>query len=213
MEINPPLLPVNLFARDIALTRGGLDVFTGLSLEAGAGEAVLVRGPNGAGKSSLLLALGGHLPLKAGIIQWVGVDEDSQPGSHIHFVGHLPAVQRGLTVEENLAFWTCVYGGDEGRVGLALEAAGLAKIASLSAGVLSAGQTRRLALARLVAVPRPVWLLDEPTSALDAQGAGWVAALLTAHLDAGGLALAATHLDIGIEGDGRVKTLTLGGGQ
>lgn len=209
MQNFPPLPALRLSVTALGLSRGGLDILSGLCLEAGAGEAVLIRGANGVGKSSLLLALGGHLPLKSGTIQWFGTDEDRSPASHMHFVGHLPAIQRGLSVAENLAFWITLYGGEMARLDPALQAAGLGKIAALSAGVLSAGQTRRLALARLVAIPRPVWLLDEPSSALDAQGAAWVADLLRAHLEAGGLALAATHLDLGIEADGRVRSLAL----
>jgi heme exporter protein A len=119
-------------------------------------------------------------------------------------------VKGRLTVEENLSFWRDVNGGS-GDAGEALDIVGLGAIADLEAGHLSAGQTRRLALARLIVAPRPIWLLDEPTAALDAEGDALVGRLIDAHLAQGGLCIAATHLPLVLSDTGRIATLTLGG--
>ena len=127
----------------------------------------------------------------------------------MHYVAHAPAIKAGLSVAENLRFWADVLDEKPADVEAALSQAGLGELGSIDAGLLSAGQTRRLALARLIAVRRPLWLLDEPTSALDTAGAAWIGALISNHLRQGGLAVIATHLDIAV--DGNVKTLQLGG--
>lgn len=199
-----------LTVTDLACRRGERDIFSRVSLQAGPGEAVLLRGPNGAGKSTLLLALCGFLHPVAGTIAWEGADPEHGIGVDLHFVGHLSAVKPNLTVEENLGFWADINGGDRDEVGPALEAAGIGGLGSYEAAILSAGQTRRLALARLLVAPRPVWLLDEPTSALDAQGDAWVAALIDAHLEQGGMVIAATHLDLRIAEAGRIRTCRMG---
>lgn len=179
--------------------RGGQPVFDRLDLALGAGEALMVVGPNGAGKSSLLMVLGGLVPPAGGQFAVEGTDPEAARGSHIHYLGHRAGIRPGLSVEENLVFWCDVFGGTREKIAPALAAAGLGGLEALDAGVLSAGQTKRLALCRVLVAPRPLWLLDEPTSALDSQGAGWVAALVSAHLEAGGLAVIATHQPLGIE--------------
>ena len=204
------MLEISLAAQDLACVRGGHPVFDRLDFTLSPGEALIVKGPNGAGKSSLLMVLAGLIAPAAGLLRFDGRDPEAAPGSHIHYLGHRGGIKPGLTVRENLSFWSDLYGGDEGLVKKALESAGLAGLSNLDAGVLSAGQTRRLALARLLAVPRPVWLLDEPTSALDTGGGDWVASALGAHLDGGGLAVIATHLPIGIEARPGIKALGLG---
>lgn len=196
---------------DLTLSRGGQAVLSGIGFELGPGEALEVRGPNGAGKSSLLLALAGLIPAETGMIAWRGADEDIPQRALLHYLGHQPAIKPGLTVKENLTFWVDVLGGQARGVPSALEAAGLGSLGGFDAGVLSAGQGRRLALARLVAVPRPVWLLDEPTSALDAAGARWVGGMITAHLGTGGIAIIATHLDIDYGAGAVIGRLMLGG--
>lgn len=207
----PPQLPqLSLMIDDVTLSRGGLDLFENFSAALKPGGALVLKGANGAGKSSALLALAGHLPIKAGQIQWLGLDQEGGAKSQMHLIGHLPAVQHGLTVKENLAFWSALYGGAPSAVEPAISAAGLSGLEHLSCAVLSAGQTRRLALARLVAIPRPVWLLDEPTSALDSEGGLWVETLIGAHLDSGGMAVIATHLALGIERTVNVQVKTLG---
>lgn len=200
---------LKLSVSDLAIARGGVDVVAGFSAEIGAGQALVLRGPNGSGKSSTLLALGGHVAKKSGQIQWLGLDPEIRHEAQMHCLGHLSAVQNGLSVRENLLFWTQINGGQTDAVDDALKACGLGDLAALSASVLSAGQTRRLALARLIAAPKRVWLLDEPTAALDADGSAWVNALIAAHLDGGGMAVVATHLPLGIETDARVRSITL----
>ncbi|WP_404401017.1 heme ABC exporter ATP-binding protein CcmA [Pelagibacterium halotolerans] len=209
MSPTVPSSPLKLTVSDLAIARGGVDVVAGFSVDVSGGEALVLRGPNGSGKSTTLLALAGHLAKKTGVIQWVGLDPEMREQAQMHFLGHLSAVQKGLTVRENLTFWTRVGGGETRAVDDALDAAGLGGLASVSAAVLSAGQTRRLALARLIAAKKPVWLLDEPTGALDAEGSDWVNTLIGAHLDAGGMAIIATHLPLGIEADARARTVTL----
>lgn len=202
-----PFPPLALVARGLCCRRGGERVLDGLDLDLRGGEALVLAGPNGAGKSTALLALMGELTLESGTLEWAG--DDGEIG-RFHFIGHLPAVKPGLTVAENLDFWIAAFGEAPGRRDDALRAAGLGGLGDVEAGLLSAGQTRRLALARLVAIRRPVWLLDEPTAALDAAGAAWVAALLKSHLADGGMAVVSTHLPLGIEEETGAKTLLLG---
>ena len=190
----------------IALMRGGRPVLSDLSFSLSDGQALLLRGPNGVGKSSALMVLAGLLPPLAGTLGFSGRDPDARPHEHLHYLGHDTALKPGLTVRENLAFWVDVLGGDRAAIDSALAVVGLGAVASFDAAILSAGQSRRLSLARLIAVPRPLWLLDEPTSALDADGAALVGRLISDHIGAGGLAVVATHLDIAIAGP--VETLT-----
>lgn len=193
----------------LSLMRGGRSILSDLSFDISAGEALMLRGPNGVGKSSALMALAGLLAPESGTIVYSGRDPEAAPLAHLHYVAHAPAIKSGLSVGENLRFWADMLGADGADIGAALAAAGLGALESLDAGLLSAGQTRRLALARLVAVPRPLWLLDEPTSALDAAGAAWVGELVSGHLRTGGVAVIATHLDIEITGT--IRSLVLGG--
>ncbi len=209
MDAIPRLPQLSLKIDNVTLSRGELDLFENFSAMLAPGEALVLKGANGAGKSSALLAFAGHLPIKSGKIQWLGLGSEESADSQMHLIGHLPAVQRGLTVRENLTFWTALYDGVTSAVEPAIAAAGLSGLEHLSCAVLSAGQTRRLALARLVAIPRPIWLLDEPTSALDAEGSLWVETLIDAHLAAGGLAVIATHLALGIEPKPSVKVKSL----
>lgn len=204
------LPPTRLSTDRISCARGGWPVFADLSFALGSGEALIVRGPNGAGKSTLLMALAGLITPSAGTISITGASDDAPPHHHI---GHRSGVRGGLGVAETLAFWQAVSGGAETPVADALERAGLAGLAGFDAGILSAGQNRRLALARLLVSPRPLWLLDEPTSALDAAGSVWFSSLLDAHLAAGGLAVIATHLPLGVEDRAGVQSLDMGAGQ
>lgn len=185
-----------LRVENLALSRGGRMVFSGIDLTLAPGEVLELRGVNGAGKSSLLLALAGLITPADGTIVWQGVLQDQEPRTLIHYLGHQTGVRPGLTLTENLAFWSALLDGETKAIAPALTAAGLGAIAGLDASVLSAGQQRRLGLARLLAIPRPVWLLDEPTSALDTAGAHWVGAMVGDHLMTGGIAIIATHLDI-----------------
>lgn len=198
---------MRLLASDLTCVRGGREVFSGLGFEVGAGEALIVSGPNGAGKSSLLRLVAGLVRIAAGRLALEGGDPESTIGEQAHYLGHQDALKPALSVRENLVFWTRFLGGGEGPVESALAAVGLDRIAGLPAAYLSAGQRRRLSVARLVAVKRPIWLLDEPTSALDAASQTSLAALMAQHLAGGGLILAAAHGPIGLA---RARELRLG---
>jgi heme exporter protein A len=195
---------------DLACRRGERLLFADLGFSLGPGRALLVRGPNGAGKTTLIKTLAGLIRPDAGRIAIAGRSEEERPGTDMHLLAHASGVKGRLTVEENLGFWRAVNGG-AGDAGEALDIVGLRGIADLEAGHLSAGQTRRLALARLIVAPRPIWLLDEPTAALDAEGDALVGRLIDAHLAQGGLCIAATHLPLVLSDTGRIATLTLGG--
>jgi heme exporter protein A len=191
---------MELIAEGLACIRGGREVFSGVGFRIVAGRALAVTGPNGAGKSSLLRVLAGLLRPTAGAVTLAGSDSDLTAAEQAHFLGHLDPVKPSLTVAENLSFWERFLGGGPGRpVDAALDAVGLGGLGRLPAAYLSAGQRRRLSLARLLAVARPVWLLDEPTAALDAAAQTRFATLLREHLDGGGIAIAATHAPLGIE--------------
>lgn len=196
MDPGTPLLTV----RDLALSRGGRRLFENLAFTVRSGSLLLLRGPNGAGKSSLLLALAGVLRPDAGSLDWGG---EPPP---LHLLAHAAGVKSRLTLSENLDFWQRVNGGTGIAPAAALDRVGLGGLDHLDAGYLSAGQTRRLALARLLVTDRKLWLLDEPTAALDTAGDTLVAALVAGRLASGGAVIAATHDEIA----GATQTLTLG---
>ena len=199
---------MRLTASDLACIRGGRPVFRDLSFALSSGQALLVTGPNGAGKSSLLRLVAGLVRAANGRIEL----SEGEPGLTIaeqsHYLGHQDALKPSLTVQENLGFWADFLGVPAPTPALAM--VGLDKLARLPAAYLSAGQRRRLSLARLIACPRPIWLLDEPTSALDAAAKAMLADLMLTHLAGGGLILAATHGEIGLESS---KEVRLGGGR
>jgi heme exporter protein A len=171
--------------------RGGRTVFSGIDFSLSAGEALAVTGPNGAGKSSLLRQIAGLLPLAAGHISFGSAGERGI-GEQAHYLGHLDALKTPLSVAENLNFWIDYLGGTC-AANTALERVGLAALAELPAAFLSAGQRRRLSLARLAAIARPLWLLDEPASSLDDSAQQMLTSLMRDHLSGGGLIVAATH--------------------
>ncbi|MGB8276664.1 MAG: heme ABC exporter ATP-binding protein CcmA [Methylovirgula sp.] len=200
-------------ASALAVERGGRIIFTNIGFRLGAGEALLVTGPNGAGKSSLLRALAGLLPLAEGRIA-VTPETDGCLTELCHYVGHADALKPSLTVYENLEFWAAllasggtVAGSPAQEIEAALARLGLARIADLPSAYLSAGQKRRAALARLLAVHRPLWLLDEPATALDAASQKVLTAMMAAHLTEGGLIIAATHAPLALP----ARELALGG--
>jgi heme exporter protein A len=201
---------MRLLASELGCIRGGRQVFRDLSFSVGAGEALVVTGPNGVGKSSLLRLTAGLVRPTQGLIELEGGDSELTIGEQAHYLGHQDALKPALSVNENLAFWADFLGGDASKVSAGLAAVGLDGLVRLPAAYLSAGQRRRLSLARLIAAPRPIWLLDEPTSALDAAAQAVLADLMRAHLATGGLILAATHGPIGLD---EAKELKLGVGQ
>jgi heme exporter protein A len=176
-----------LEAQDLAAIRGERLVFVGIGFSVAAGGALVLSGPNGAGKSTLLRVLAGLCRAEAGRVLWQG--RDASGALPAAYLGHLDAVKPALTLVENLAPWGA-------RPAAALEAMGLADLADLPARLLSAGQRRRLALARLLLRPAPVWLLDEPTVGLDATSVARFAAMAAWHRESGGLIIAATHLPL-----------------
>jgi len=190
---------LRLSATGLGCIRGSRSVFEDINLELSSGQALALVGPNGSGKSSLLRLTAGLLRPSAGRIDLVGGAPETTLAEQAHYLGHLDALKPSLTVAENLGFWVRYLGGDIAALPGALTALGLGGLTDLPAAYLSAGQRRRLSLARMIAVPRPIWLLDEPTSALDAAGQERLAALMREHLAGGGLIVAATHGPLGIE--------------
>lgn len=190
---------MRLFAQDLGCVRGGRTVFTGVGFSVAAGEALCVMGRNGAGKSSLLRQVAGLVRLAHGTITLEGGDPELNTAEQAHYLGHVDALKPSLSVRENLAFWTAYLGGRAGDVDTALGLLDLGALADLPAAYLSAGQRRRLSIARLLAAPRPLWLLDEPTSALDAAAQARVAELMRTHLAGGGIVVAAVHGPIGLD--------------
>jgi len=197
---------MRLKADGLACVRGGREVFRGLNFSLAAGEAMVVTGHNGAGKSSLLRVIAGLVRISAGRLEFDGGAPDISLAEQCHYLGHQDAMKPSLSVGENLKFWTAFFGTNR-AIGPALDAVDLRRLAHLPAAYLSAGQRRRLSIARLVAAPRPLWLLDEPTAALDTPSQKKLAELMNSHLTGGGMIVAATHGPIGLE---RVRDLKLG---
>lgn len=189
---------LRLAVSGLGCVRGFRSVFNDINLKLGSGEALALTGPNGIGKSSLLRLLAGLLRPSAGDIALEGDTDERTVPERAHYLGHLDALKPALTVQENIDFWIHYLGGDSGARA-ALDSVGLGSLGHLPAAYLSAGQRRRLSLARLVAVSRPLWLLDEPTSALDSAGQAMLAGLMRTHLSGGGMIVAATHGPLGIE--------------
>lgn len=197
-----------LSVTNLVCERAGRPVIDALSFALAPGSALLLRGLNGAGKSTLLRALAGLLPLAGGGATLDGVSLADDPDDwteRIAFAGHLDAIKPQLTAGENLAFWAALFGAPPGAVGAALAAMGLSLLADRPAAALSAGQKRRLGLARLALVPRRLWLLDEPTVSLDADAVSRLAALVRAHCAGGGMAVIATHLALGLDGAAELR--------
>lgn len=216
---------MRLIAENLAGERGGEPVFSGIGFALERGDGLVVTGPNGSGKSTLLRVIAGLLPGAEGRIAIDGGGEVFETvASACHYLGHGNAMKPALTVAENLAFWRDFLGPGETHasaeqnftpapavrsmaVDEALDTVGLGDIGHLPYGYLSTGQKRRSAIARLLVSYRPVWLLDEPTAGLDKASDERFTALVRKHLSAGGIAVAATHLPLGIEG----RELRMGG--
>ncbi|WP_439399962.1 heme ABC exporter ATP-binding protein CcmA [Bradyrhizobium sp. PMVTL-01] len=198
---------MQLSGRGVACVRGGREVFSGLDFHAVSGEAVSVMGRNGAGKTSLLRLIAGLLAPAGGTIVLDGGDADMTLPEQCHYLGHRDALKPALSVAENLAFWGDFLGGERGDAAASLEAVGLDHATHLPAAFLSAGQRRRLSLARLLTIRRRIWLLDEPTTALDLAGQDMFGGLMREHLAHGGMIIAATHAPLGISS----RALQIGG--
>ena len=183
---------------DVAVSRGGVPVLTGIGFDLGAGDALVLRGPNGSGKTTLLRTIAGLQPPLAGEITG---------GDQVAYAGHADGLKTALTVSENLTFWASVFGTGRDIVDAALSAFELEALDDRRAGNLSAGQKRRLGLARLLVTGRPVWVLDEPTVSLDVASVGLFADAVRTHLGQGGAVLVATHIDLGL-GDVSVLDVT-----
>ncbi|WP_170564702.1 heme ABC exporter ATP-binding protein CcmA [Ruegeria atlantica] len=181
---------MTLTVTDLAITRGGIAVLEGLSFSLKPGQALILRGPNGIGKTTLLRTLAGLQPPLSGTID--GAED------RIAYASHSDGLKPTLTVVENLTFWASVFGTDD--IQSALDAYELNELSDRHAGNLSAGQKRRLGLARMLVTGRPIWMLDEPTVSLDKDAVQMFADAVRAHLGQGGSALIATHIDLGLDG-------------
>jgi len=190
---------VHLRVEELSCRRSGRLIFAGVTFELGPGEALIVTGRNGAGKSTLLGLLAGRIGAASGSIVIDGVGDATLPES-LHWIGHRDGLKSALTAGENLAFARDILGAPALPSREALERVGLSHAHDLPVAYLSAGQRRRVALARLLVAHRSLWLLDEPTSALDSASQELLHALMQKHLDAGGLLIAATHLPLLISG-------------
>ena len=179
---------MELSVTNLAVARGGLTVLEGVSFALTGGQALVLRGPNGIGKTTLLRAIAGLQPPVAG--------EISAPSEAIAYAAHADGLKSTLSVTENLAFWAAVYGTTKAEE--ALNLMNLSGLRDRLAANLSAGQKRRLGLARLLVTGRPVWVLDEPTVSLDAASVALFGDVVRAHLTKGGMALMATHIDLGL---------------
>jgi heme exporter protein A len=198
---------MRLSGRQIDCVRGGRTVFSGLDFEASSGQALAVLGHNGSGKTSLLRLIAGLLAPAGGSVELEGGEPELSLPEQAHYLGHRDALKPALSVAENLTFWRDFLGGAVDDLNRCLGAVGLGHATDLPAAYLSAGQRRRLSIARLLVVRRPVWLLDEPTSALDTAGQDLFTGVMRDHLAGGGIIVAATHTPLGIE----ARELRIGG--
>ncbi len=197
---------VRLAVEHLVVDRGARRIVDGLTFTVDAGEALVLVGPNGAGKTTVIRTVAGLIGVAGGTIALEGGDADRELAAQAHYIGHLNALKPSLTVEENLRFWADYLGaGRQASIDDALVAFDLEPLASIPAGYLSAGQKRRACLARLIATPRPLWLLDEPTVSLDAASVRLLAECVAQHLASGGLVLAATHIPLGLATERRLE--------
>ena len=202
--IVPGIAVMELKGTDLCCVRGGRRVFSGVNFTVESSKSMVLTGANGAGKSSLLRLIAGLIRPEEGAVALGGGDGELSVGEQAHYVGHLDPLKSALTVIENLTFWVRFLNGQAppghaSAVESGLDAVGLGELGHLPAGYLSAGQRRRLSLARMLAVPRPIWLLDEPTTALDAASQERLRRVMQAHLRGGGIILAATHGPLGLD--------------
>ncbi len=188
---------IQLLVNDLAAIRGTRVIFRGLGLEASGGDAVTLVGPNGAGKTTFLRCLSGLLRPFHGTITIKGCDDEQSVGEQCHYIGHLNGIKPAFTVSDNLVFFADFLGGSREDVAQAAERLALAELEDIPAAYLSAGQKRRLGLARLLCARRPLWLLDEPAVSLDQASQRILAGMVAEHLARGGIVIAATHTPLG----------------
>ncbi len=188
---------MRITAENLSCERGGRTVFSDQNFSLGSGEFLQLAGPNGSGKSSLLRLLANLSEPSLGKITLEGGSPELTLGQQAHYIAHSDASKSALTVTENLIFWRDFLGG--GDLQHAVESVNLSALADYPVALLSAGQKRRLALARLALVPRAIWLLDEPSVGLDEDSQKLLVALMSKHLKAGGLIVAATHVPLGLK--------------
>jgi len=191
---------MSLHVQSLTCIRQDRLIFKSVELSLSSGEILWVKGRNGAGKSSLLRILAGLLKPASGIVSWDGTDVEQEPEQYqqnLRYVGHQDALKTAYTARENLNFWSQYTGTN--NVAAALEAFQLQTIADHPVRILSAGQKKRSNLARLIACPAPLWILDEPVSSLDTDYIDLFKNLLETHVKAGGMALLATHPDLGLQ--------------
>jgi heme exporter protein A len=203
-----------LEAHELAARRGHSQLFAGVGFAIAPGRALVVTGANGTGKTTMLRMLAGLSMPAAGEIRWNGRairPFDPALRAAVAYAGHLPALKDELSAEENLSSLIALSGTPATRAEIsdALDAVALGRKRSLPARVLSAGQRRRIGLARLALIKRPLWILDEPVTALDAAGTDLLAQMVREHLESGGLAVAATHQALDLP-EQRAASLTLG---
>lgn len=182
-------MSAGLSVRDLAVARGGMRALEGVGFSVAPGQALILRGPNGIGKTTLLRTIAGLQPPVSGVIE-------AAPDS-VAYAAHADGLKSALTVAENLGFWAAIFGGRD--IATAVEAMNLGGLTARPAGSLSAGQKRRLGLARLLVTGRPIWVLDEPTVSLDADSVALFGDLVRRHLAAGGSAIMATHIELGLD--------------
>lgn len=193
---------MRIIAENLCAERGGEPVFSGLNFALSHGEGLIVTGDNGSGKSTLLRIVAGLLAPSSGSVSLQADDLNEWPDleTACHYLGHANAMKTALSVEENLRAWQDFCGNAHMNIDEALDMVGLPQVGHLPFGYLSTGQKRRTSIARLLVSYRPVWLLDEPTAGLDAGSEKQFSALMRAHMDDGGIVIAATHIPLGLEG-------------
>ena len=195
---------MNLRATQLSASRGGRTIFSNLGFELNRGEGLIVTGPNGAGKSTLLRVIAGLLPASAGTLTLTPGSEATLQ-EQCHYLGHKNMLKEALSVAENLEFWQSFCGEPGDSIDAALDEVRLKGINTIPAGYLSAGQKRRVAIARLLVVRKPIWLIDEPTAALDADAETNFSRILQNHLHQGGIAIAATHQPLNLKAPKTLK--------
>ena len=197
--------PFSLRVRDLRASRGGRDIFEGVSLDLAPNQVIFLRGANGAGKTTLLRAVAGLLRPTSGVVEFLGDDKSGDENASI-FCGVENGLKASLTIRENLAFWTSLYGADKTSMANAVDHFELGAFLDRRAGALSTGQARRAGLARLVISRRSVWLVDEPVAAIDQTGVARFTRLVIDHLARNGSAIIASHEPLDIPG---ARTMTM----